>query len=382
VTANTGDTTVRSETYGGTDVSMMPAESFSLALVREHAPGGNVDAAAEPRMLPSSGTCLLPRAAAYDAQGSWLLVACQGQDVLMRIDARPQRSRGLAAQWKVGGEPTGVALDGERRAAFVWSQRAHTITTVPVDAYHPSAEAPDDGLVRTMALGPRVDVADAAERGRLLFHLTGDARISSDGRACASCHPDGRDDGLVWATPDGPRQTPTLAGRLAGTAPYGWNGARSTVKKHVTNTLKRLGGTGLDDSAMTALVAYCMTMKAPPREATPVGATAAKEEEDPRVAEGRELFESPSTACASCHITDGTFTDGNRHDVKSKGASDPKRRFDTPSLRFVAGTAPYFHDGRYPTLRALLVGSDGRMGHTRQLNPRELDALEAYLRTL
>ena len=58
------------------------------------------------------------------------------------------------------------------------------------------------------------------------------------------------------------------------------------------------------------------------------------------------------------------------------------RRFDTPSLRFVSGTAPYFHDGRYPTLRALLVGSDGKMGHTAKLSPHELDALEAYLRTL
>ena len=31
-------------------------------------------------------------------------------------------------------------------------------------------------------------------------------RLSGDGRACASCHPDGRDDGLVWSTPNGPRQ--------------------------------------------------------------------------------------------------------------------------------------------------------------------------------
>ena len=222
-------------------------------------------------------------------------------------------------------------------------------------------------------------MGDPVARGRELFHTTGDTRISSDGRACASCHPDGRDDGLTWATPDGPRQTPTLAGRLAGTAPYGWNGARSTVKQHVTNTLKRLGGTGLEDAAMDDLVAYCMTWT--PRRARPRRSWSSS---TPRSsAEGRDLFEASSTGCASCHMSDGTFTDGNRHDVKSKAKGDPQTRASTPRRSASsAGRRPYFHDGRYPTLRALLVASDGKMGHTAQLSPHELDALEAYLATL
>ena len=39
--------------------------------------------------------------------------------------------------------------------------------------------------------------------------------------------------------------------------------------------------------------------------------------------------------------------------------------FDTPSLQFVGGTAPYFHDGRYPTLIDLLDANDEqiRRGH-------------------
>lgn len=57
-------------------------------------------------------------------------------------------------------------------------------------------------------------------------------------------------------------------------------------------------------------------------------------------------------------------------------------RFDTPSLRFVGGTAPYLHDGRYPTVRAALTGMDGMMGHVGQLDAEELDALLAYLQTL
>lgn len=382
VEANTGDTTVRSETYGGTETTSGPAEQFSVAVIDEHrpAPGQEsfLDTLDAPRTVSAAFTeCLLPRAAAYDAQGDWLFVACAGKDTVERLDARPGKSPGQQAEWKVGAEPSGVALDQERREGFVWSQGARTLTSFPLDGYHPSAATPDAaGLVRTVGLGVRVSEPDKVAKGRALFHTTGDSRISSDGRACASCHPDGRDDGLVWATPDGPRQTPTLAGRLAGTAPYGWNGARGTVKKHVTTTLKRLGGTGLENDAMDALVAYCMAMKAPPRAALEAS------EDPPLVEEGRDLFESTSAGCASCHMSDGTFTDGNRHNVGSKAKGDPRRSFDTPSLRFLSGTGPYFHDGRYPTLRAVLKGTDGKMGHTAQLSPHQIDALEAYLQTL
>jgi DNA-binding beta-propeller fold protein YncE/mono/diheme cytochrome c family protein len=384
VEVNTGDTTVRTETYGGIESESLPAVQFRVALVDP--PHADADADADgpapvrspidpPEAMETAVSgCLLPRAAAYDPMGDWLLVACAGQDTVERFDARPGKGERTLASWRVGGEPSGLALDVAGRTAVVWAQASHSVTFVPIDGYHPSSEQPDEtGALRTVGLGPRVVAADAVARGRDLFHKTGDPRISSDGRSCSSCHPDGRDDGLVWATPDGPRQTPTLAGRLAGTAPYGWNGTRSTVKKHVTGTLHRLGGTGLPDDAMDALVAYCMAMKPPPRAALPGPAL---------VEQGRDIFESKSAGCASCHMSDGTFTDGNPHDVRSKAKGDARPKFDTPSLRFVSGTAPYFHDGRYPTLRALLLGTDGKMGHTRQLSDQELTALEAYLRTL
>ena len=387
VLVNTGDTTVRTETYGGSGFETLASERFTVANVDAH-DGETGRAAANERFEvrdvatnegPPSGAeaCLLPRAMAFDPQGQWVFLTCDGSGLLHRAAFAGGRWNTASGSWRVGREPTGIALDPNRRTAFVWSQADRVVTAVPTDGYRAPGAPADDSLVQTYALGIGEIIGDETKRlGRELFHLTGDPNISSDGRACASCHPDGRDDGLVWATPDGPRQTPTLAGRLAGTAPYGWNGARDTVKKHVTSTLKRLGGTGLDDEALDALVDYCNSMPAPPRD------VAAKSASPDLLAQGRDLFDSPRTGCASCHMDDGTFTDGNRHDVKSRAAGDPGRSFDTPSLRFVAGTAPYFHDARYPTLRALLAGSDGRMGHTRSLSPHELDALEAYLRTL
>jgi DNA-binding beta-propeller fold protein YncE len=363
VTANTGDTTVRPATYGGTEATG-PAETFEVA---------TLDSADAKTLTAPSTPCLLPRAAAYDSLGNGLFIVCQGSDRLVDIPV----PSGLTVAWSVGEEPTGVALDRDTRTALVWSQLSRTISQVAMDGTA-------DAEVKTAYLGDPVEGADPLHLGRALFSRTADPHISADGRACASCHPDGRDDGLVWSTPDGPRQTPTLAGRLAGTAPYGWNGAKSTVMKHVTSTLKRLGGSGLDKASMDAVVAYCMAMKPPPAPA--------KEDQDTRLvaeaAEGKALFEDVTVGCSSCHIQEANLTDGHSHDVKSKAAGDPRGKFDTPSLRFVAGTPPYFHDGRYPTLRALLRASGGdepgdvKMGHSAQLSDHEIDALEAYLRTL
>ena len=58
------------------------------------------------------------------------------------------------------------------------------------------------------------------------------------------------------------------------------------------------------------------------------------------VARGRELFFDRAQGCATCHSS-GTGVDGQRHDVGSQAKADSANQFDTPSLKFVRGTAPY-----------------------------------------
>src|SRR5207253_10641197 len=99
--------------------------------------------------------------------------------------------------------------------------------------------------------------------GRRLFHTVGAGRVAADGRAGASWQPAGRAAAIVWSSPEGPRQTPMLAGRLQKTAPYGWSGTGDTVKAHVAETFARLHGKGLADAELDALVRYATTMKAP-----------------------------------------------------------------------------------------------------------------------
>src|ERR1019366_4381698 len=210
--------------------------------------------------------------------------------------------------------------------------------------------------------------------GRVLFNMVGDERISHDGRACASCHPDGRDDSLTWATPNGPRRSIMLAGRVQDTAPFSWSGTEQTLKEHMGITFTRLKGSGdLRSMEMDALADYVQTLAPPPG--------AGSKDQAARVARGSEIFHSAAAFCSSCHA--GPYpTDNERHDVQSKTTADKNGNFNTPSLRFVGGGGPYFHDGRYKTLRQLLTDADRKMGHTAQLSNDDLEALEAYLRPL
>lgn len=347
------------------------SEVFHVPVIDEDA-GKLVGATAELRAgFEGGASCALPRAAAVGKAG--LFVTCLGEDAVRLYDADAANPHDVpVAKWGVPAGPTAIAVDDDRAVAIVWSQFAHSLTTIATDPKRPFA-------LSSLTFDTRED--EKVAKGRRLFHATGDRRISGDGRACASCHPDGRDDMLVWSSPNGQRQTPMLAGRLSGAAPFGWNGDAADVSTHLVSTMKRLGGTGLEGDDKEALVAYVLSMKgpgAPPQDVT----ASPRSEVASAVERGAAIFRSDETQCANCHGASGDLPDGSQHDVKSRGATDRKAKFDTPSLRFLSGSAPYFHDGRYPDLRTLLVKSDGKMGHTKHLSPGDLDDLTAFLETL
>jgi DNA-binding beta-propeller fold protein YncE len=313
---------------------------------------------------PIARECLLPHATAVHAKTASLLVACFGIDAIVELDAwalDPVRAE--KRRFEVPPGPEGIAVDEASGRAVVFSQMGGAVTVIDLD-HADKAQA-------KIALDyhPDTALADAA-RGRLLFYRTDDTRISNDGVACSSCHIDGREDGITWTTPQGPRQTPMLAGRVAGTAPYGWEGDRTSIADYVGNTVVRLGGTGLAPTELADIAKFLLVARPPPR---PAG-------EDGLVARGRELFIADKVGCTSCHVGDQS-TDSLKHEL-SKGAHDYVTSFDTPSLHFVRGTAPYFHDGRYPTLEALLADSASTMGTSSTLPAEDRLALAAYLRSL
>lgn len=322
---------------------------------------------------PQVGECILPRAATVDAKSQTLLVTCLGIDSLVAYDATSAAPSTVEkARWDVGSGPTGVAVDSGHQRAVVWSQFERSIDVIDLSKVESPGSGDSHAKPDRIALKPIPNAMPlAVVLGRQIFHSVGDSRVSKDGRACASCHPDGRDDSITWATPDGPRRTIMLAGRLQGTEPFAWGGTSKDVRDHLHHTFERLNGQGLRNVELEALVAYVESLPPPPRTAN---------EDQALVAKGQAIFNSKDAECSTCHAEGGT--DKRNHDIHSRATADKKPLFDTPSLRFVGGRAPYFHDGRFETLRDLLLKTDGTMGHTKQLKPGEVDALEAYLRTL
>ena len=126
---------------------------------------------------------------------------------------------------------------------------------------------------------------------------------------------------------------------------------------------------------MDALVAYVKSMPAPNLGDALVSPRKAK-----MAAKGKALFHNSETGCATCHIGGGG--DGKTYDLGTRATGDKDDKFDTPSLRFVGGTAPYFHDGRYKSLLEVLSSTDSQMGHSMHLSRNDATALAAYLETL
>lgn len=221
---------------------------------------------------------------------------------------------------------------------------------------------------------------DPAHAGLLLFN---DPALSGSGKiSCASCHPrGGHTDNKTYVglevvkdgTPDG-RSVPLLWG-AKDTAPYSWAGGK-TLKDNIKGIIvNRMKGQSPTDEQLDRLVAYVESLEFPANpNLNPDGSPSAAAPAAAR--RGYQVFLKAS--CNSCH-TPPVFSKKDNEDIGSGGS------FSVPSLRGVAGTAPYFHDGRFPTLRALIPAKLHylkEMGSTEKIGDKEIEDLLVYLNLL
>lgn len=214
------------------------------------------------------------------------------------------------------------------------------------------------------------------QRGREVFFTIGAAKgmARNERLACGSCHPGGGTDGRTWSSPNGARNTPILAGRLAGSQPFGWGGEESTVVKHLQRTIERLEGQGLAAADLQALLAYLDSME---------GAAPGSQPSQAPVDRGAALFFSAQTQCGTCHIPP-LYLDGKKHELGTVAASaiGLGKAIDTPSLLGVGRSAPYLHDGSAPSLWQLLAKTSTTMGHSADLTDSQRMDLLAFLYSL
>jgi mono/diheme cytochrome c family protein len=204
------------------------------------------------------------------------------------------------------------------------------------------------------------------DTGTMLFHLE-----TSSGLACASCHPEGQEDGHVWHFSGfGPRRTQSLRGGLLGSEPFHWDGAESDFQALSTDVMQgRMGGPELSDEQNTALANYVDNFPALP---------AANVASSAQIDRGKTLFNDTTVACASCH-SGAKLTSNLTVDVGSVDGV-----LQVPSLIGLWARAPYLHNGCAKTIgeRFNTACDTGKHGNVKGLSSEDLGALTAYLETL
>jgi len=209
------------------------------------------------------------------------------------------------------------------------------------------------------------------EAGRSLFYSAVDDRMAGPGAgvSCSTCHFDGRTDGLTWTFEQGPRQTPSLAGFVSGTAPVTWtNEVASVADEALLTTSLRMGGDALGSAHADDIQAYVDWTREV--DVHDKGSTEAA------VERGREIFNRSEVGCATCHSGD-QLTDNQSY------ALFGDTPMNTPSLLGLSATPPYLHDGSAKTLSDVLgLAAAGLMGDVSSLTRQELTDLERYLASL
>lgn len=332
-----------------------------------------------------------PSALAYSPLGDYLLVALQGDDDLVVLDALELGSAaGLGAQvtrLAVGAAPQGVCTDAATGRTFVQNFLGRSVHALETATLFDGGDIQVGSLELDTAAGEPLPPAVLA--GKRIFYDAADPRMSAEGYlSCATCHVDGTTDGRVWdftGRGEGLRRTARLRGR--GGMAHGnvhWSANFDEIQDFEGDVRNAFGGTGFmddDDYAATApplgppkaglspdldaLAAYVAslgraTLPRSPHRADDGAMTA-------EGVAGRAVFRG--LTCAACHrgesFTDSTVGPGVLHDVGTLRSTSGGRLggtlpgIDTPTLLGVWTGGPYLHDGSAETLEAVFTVAGG-----------------------
>ncbi|QDU83498.1 Cytochrome c551 peroxidase precursor [Planctomycetes bacterium Pla163] len=353
-----------------------------------------------------------PVATAFSPRGEYGFMAMRGSGSVEVFD--PETSEHLftigrgdrGAGERTGIAPIGLVVDPDRQLLVV-----HNFLTrdLAVYALQPllageAWEAPFVGRVKTCTVeilrGPVLP-------GKQLFHTANEDRMSRLGHvSCASCHFDSGHDGRIWDFTDrgeGLRNTISLQGRQGtGHGLVHWTAnfneiqdfeqdirlaqaGKGFIADHLwAGSRDGLGydkrGLSLETDAINSYVSTFDRFPPSPHREQDGSLTAGG-------ARGKELFDS--LGCWECH-GGRTYTDfqfGTVHDIGSTTDASGSRiggpliGIDTPTLRGIWETAPYFHDGSAATLMDVLnrEGLKGSHGEAAELSDEQKRDLVEYL---
>jgi YVTN family beta-propeller protein len=320
----------------------------------------------------------LPFDAALGAGGTTLWVVNAASNDVTVVDLTTRRR---VAHVEVGDNPRGVVLSPDGGTAYVSNSLAGTVSVVDAGSF----------TVRSTVQVSAIPLPPALLNGKRLFNSSDDPRLArAQWIACSSCHFDGEHDGRTWQFGfTGPRNTTSLHGMVQ-TYPLRWSAEWDESADSEFAITQEQFGSGLLGGTMHQPLAtpnggrsYELDCLGGFVDGLLTPENHLRGQLDPAaVARGQALFADPVIGCADCHPAPYA-TDFAVHDVGT--ADGPLERLgpeiDTPTLRDLAHSAPYLHDGSATSLAELLTSANPNDGHgvTSHLDSNQIDDLVAYL---
>ncbi len=332
-------------------------------------------------VVTHAGTCelsIIDRVALHDR----LAKAAKGQSVSGIVKSAEDVPNDLAflvsirRRVLVGGDgPRGVVTFG--RTAVTALYFADAVSALCLDNASATAQV--------IQIAPKKDLTkDRVRRGEMLFN--DGSMCFQQWQSCASCHPDGRIDGLNWdLLNDGmgnPKQTKSEL-YVQWTPPTMITGIRKHMHECNMAGLIHIQFVTRPEEDVHCFDAYCTAMKPVPSPYLVDGQLSA------RAKRGERLFKKAK--CADCHTVDAKGPNGERlwtdlkpYDVGTGVATEVGRKFDTPTLAECWRTAPYLYDGRARTMEEVLTTANpgDKHGETSKLTPEEIKDLAEYVLSL
>jgi YVTN family beta-propeller protein len=338
------------------DTTVFPLVSLIDPATQQHLIGQQIDLGTlDP---PGVG---LPFDAAVTPGGDELWVVNAASNDLSVIDLVGKQ---LAAHIEVGDNPRGIVLSPDGSLAYVNNTLAGTVSVIDTAAY----------VVTDVITVTDIPLPPTLLNGKRLFHSSDDPRMArAQWISCNTCHFEGEHDGRTWFFGfAGPRNTTSLLGMVE-TYPLRWSGEWDESADAEFANRKENFGSGLIDGDMncTGFPPDCLPPHAPNQgrsydldclaafmDALSVPLSPAHAHGEPlseAELRGQVIFSDPALGCVSCHPPP-LYTDQQMHDVGT-ATLDEKigPEYDTPTLRGLYDSAPFFHDGSAATLYAAIT---------------------------
>jgi mono/diheme cytochrome c family protein len=297
---------------------------------------------------PFSLTAPLPVDIAASADGRDLAIAAAGSEMVFTLGSNGELVQTALSERAT---PTAVGYRSNNLLVVFSREPAMLLFAYPRDS--------------TSSVPTKISLSAVSVKstGHEIFH-----RATTSGISCAGCHPEAGEDGHTWILPEGKRRTPSLRGGLIGTTPFHWAGDLKDMSSLMSEVLtRRMGGNIQSEERSTAALKW---LDAQP--AIPAPRTLSPE----AIERGRVLFTSAAIGCASCHT--GALGTNNANAQVGTGHS-----LQVPRLVELSYRAPFFHDGRVPTLaeRFTALGGGDAHGHVSTLTAAETADLVTYLKS-